>query len=490
MASEELVARLGLDTSNFRRGLAESERWADKAQRDIDARWRAVEQRQAEDARKRSAALATGWRLAGVAAVAAVGSLSVAMSEYAKRSEEAAGGINRVKKSWGDLAAAVGRDIAGGNKLLGRIAGVPDHINGLRSEIVDRLAAEGKLLHGQYPRTPTGYAAALADTRGQTTELLAQEDLERQRRAMLAARDERARLATGRAGDEARILQESRAGLLRVQSDENLSPADKLSLAEAIKARRDEQFARLDRATYGSMDASIFGQQGEVAKLRIQAASTRDDAERTRIELRLADAMERLAVLMGTRDALDNTGLSDPQATEQIRRARIEASRERAETLAGIAARDRERVERARIVAEERAAGARTFTRDRLIEDRIGILGANGNSAEARRMMLGLSYVQSEEAIKARTDLTDEQRAALLASNRSLFEAEYAATAVTRGSGPRVLGAGSGALLGQVFSGTGVADQQLDVQKSMAETLKTISGNVADMAANSTVAWG
>lgn len=478
MAGEEMIVRMGLDPAPFRREMSEQDRWVRQMQADAAGIAKRAHQAEADDVRQKHQMIQQSYRTLAVAGVAAIGALSAAWSEYAKRSDAAARSLDTLHEKASDFLAGVGRDIFGGRQVGETIGRRLDALGDVRSGIVDVLGAGYKMQGSLMPggASPMSPVAAWRDVREQDRILREDENIDRRIRAASTMRREGVGLITddrARAIEEAMI--EAAEALKRIADDEDLSADDKYGLGERIKAARDEQVRRIERATYGSMDAKIFGTQDEIAGMRSQLARATED-ERIAIESRLAASIERLAVLMATRTALDDTSLSDEQVRARIERARVEARQERDLTEAGLFTRGREAAERRaeqqrRDAAEaaERARLTRNSVRDQLAEDQIDVLGAGGDDLEARRLSLALRYRQRQESIAVRQDLTAEQRQALLESARTSFEAQFAA--LGGGQRQQILGAGSGILAGSAFSGPG---PMLDVQKSMDRSLKSI----------------
>lgn len=466
MAGEELIVRMGLDPTPFRRGMTENERWLEQANARYDRSQREAHQAETQRIRERHQTITTGFRVATIAAAAATAAMAKVWDEYSKRSDAAARSMSRFKDAQSDMLADIGRDIVGGADYGGALARRIDALSDARRGVSDALGAAAKSL-GSGGRMSV--FAAYRDIREQDALLREDEELDRRTRAMQSMRREGAGLIEDdRARAIERALLDAAESLKRISANKDLNDSERYDLSERVKAARDEQVRRLDRATFGSMDARIFTAGDEVAALRSQMARATED-ERADIESRLAASIERLTVLMATRAAMDDTSLTDAEVQARIERARVEARQQRDLTEAGLFAARRQQQERARIEAREAAERARVDVRDELSQDQIDVLAARGDDLEARRLGLALRYRQRQESIAARQDLTAEQRQALLESSKLAFEAQFAA--LGNGQRQQTLGAGSGVLAGDAFSGPG---PMLNVQKSMDRSLKSI----------------
>lgn len=477
MAGEELIVRMGLDPAPFRQGMSENQRWLETANRQFDTMQKERAAAETQRIRENHQIAQTSFRMLSIAGVAAIGALSGAWDEYSKRSEAAARGMDRMRSAWADFKADIGRDTFGGAQTT-VVEDAMTNLRGARRGVSDYFGSLWKSAGSMLPggASPMSPVSAYRDIQEQDRLLRDDERLDQRGRAMGTMRRESVGFI---ADDRARAIEEAMLeaaeALKRIADDPNLDHGQKDQLTERIKAARDEQVRRLERRTFGSMDADIFGAQDEVAGYRSQLARASED-ERIAIESRLAASMEKLAVLMATRAALDDTSLSDAEVEARIARAKIEARQERDLTEAGLFARDRdqrarrqEQERREAAEAADRARMTRTSVRDQLAEDQIDVLGASGNDLEARRLALALRYRQRQESIAARQDLSAEQRQALLKSAKTSFEAQFAA--LGNAQRQQTLGAGSGILAGDAFSGPG---PMLNVQKSMDLSLKSI----------------
>lgn len=445
----ELVARLGLDDREFKRKVADAARKADEIFSD-----RALHKAQ------RFGAAAKG---VGLGLSVAFGAAALALREYAKESSLAQRQMEALGEAGRRSVRSIGREVS----MLVR------DIEALG--LTGRLGAAGDAITSALRWRDSW----LNPARNEVRDLLEQNDrmdMADKRRELYGSLDagllgEGNSPAERRAIAERRALDENRRRLREIAGADILTNDQRAELVVRSNALRDESLRRVDRSGFGAMDPEIARLRYEQQRLGVIAATSTDDGRKLDAARQLAEVALQLKNLVARRDAMDNLGLSDSQVRSRITEAKDENRLDYVRSMIDI--------EEQKKLREEQKAQTRRGVRDQLVANRIEALGAGGNTAEARRLALGLNYTQELERIRADRSLSDEQRAALLGSTRSLFEAQFAAL----GSGfqQRLLGAGSGSLAGQVFVGAG--PQSIDVQKSMDRTLKDIERNTSAMVA-------
>lgn len=453
MANPDLVATLGLKNRDFIRGLDDSERRASnfgtKFHRGV-----------VQPINKFGAVAGRAMGIAGIATAGAV----KALDEYAKVSSIA----ERQMESFGRKSVKATQDLGREMSILAmELKG-----SGLTDLLSRGLGGAGAGFMGVRNWASGGGTGELHSLLRENERM----DLAEKRRAafeqlsgelgtdeaLAASPEERRRIARDRA------IRQNRDYLRSVAANPDLTGDQRADLIGRSVAERDERIRRIDRAPFGAFDDEIRRLTDQQTALKGREAMLPAGDYRDNLSRELSKLTVELERLSGKRDILENVSLS---AAEQERR--MQSLR----TTTAWDHRERE----ARIEAEARARAAAGVARgrsvrDQIIGDQIDILGASGNTTEARRLALGLEYTRSREAILGDSELSKEQREALLASNKSRFEAEFAG--VGSGFRQQTLGAGLGGLSDQVFNGPG--PQMLDVAKESQRILDRIEQNTRE----------
>lgn len=397
------LARMGLDSSAFTRGIDDVVDDARAAGKKIGTAFETSQDKAARAmrrtsrfAQKHSQRFGKSWQVAGVAMAAGIATGAKAMGAAAERSDVYAQKLDRINDAKRDLMANLGED------LFGILGPNPDStirkVDEMRREVVDLFAAisvgqknvdEVNAARAAEKEVARAFKAETGFNQFQLQLLAEAGDPE-----VAATLAKRARNKKINSAVEAGGLSREQAALLREQDTRN---------RENEERRRTNQGAE-----------NFYNESSRIAlaEKRLEARRIHPSLqEQTEIEAeRMAAKIEEDRVL---RDIRKNELLTEKQRIKLAMR-NIELIKERTEV----------RINEIQRANRERKSAARDRASDQIKANRIDVLRAKGQDKLASAMRIKLDFERAKKEALSNTDLSPEDQEELVFSEAGLARAQ------------------------------------------------------------------